>query len=108
MLSLRYCIVAREISVSITSLDADIPEENVMVTLKDILVFSTGTDRVPPGGFYTQPKISFLSPDPSQVLATASTCELCLRLLTIYADNAEKFEDYFTFSLKGYIGFGTV
>ena len=76
------------------------------LTLEEILVFCTGIDRIPIGGFHTKPAIKFSNNN--EVLATASTCELVLRLPTIHANDPVKFEEKFILSPKGHIGFGTV
>ena len=77
------------------------------VLLEDILIFCTGTDRIPPGGFSSTPKIQFIH-DFGETLATASTCDLTLRTPTCYHYNADKFDDKMILSLKGHIGFGRV
>ena len=74
------------------------------VTLEDILLFCTGTTKVPPDGFHTKPTICFCD----DMLATASTCDLILRIPTAFYNNSEKFEEMFVWSLKGHIGFGSV
>ena len=75
-------------------------------TLDEVLVFFTGTDRVPPLGFSKPLTVSFLV-DEKEMFATASTCDLQLRLPTRYSDyNA--FADAMVLSLKGNDGFGGV
>ena len=56
------------------------------VMLEDILLFCTGTTKVPPGGFHTKPSIYF-SHNFDCVLATASTCDFVLRLPTVFDNN---------------------
>ena len=77
--------------------------------LSDILVFFTGADRIPPGGFSKkspyEPKLKFLHDD-DEPLATASTCDLILRLPVKYHNDPEKFEEMMILSFKGYQGFG--
>lgn len=73
-------------------------------TIGDVLVFFTGTDRVPPLGFEKPPTVSFLHQD--AIFATASTCDVRLRLPTKYADNLEGFKQAMFTSLKNNDGFG--
>uniref|UniRef100_A0A1X7TLK9 Uncharacterized protein n=1 Tax=Amphimedon queenslandica TaxID=400682 RepID=A0A1X7TLK9_AMPQE len=61
------------------------------VTLEDILLFCTATTKVPPAGFYTKPTICFSG----DLLATARTCDLILRIPTAIYDNSEKFAEMF-------------
>ena len=62
---------------------------------------------MPPGGFHTKPNICF-SHNSDCVLATASTCDLVLRLPTVFGNNSYKFEEMLVLSFKGYEGFGKV
>ena len=71
-----------------------------------MLVFFTGTDRVPPLGFSKPLTVSFLL-DEKEMFATASTCDLQLRLPTRYGDY-NSFADAMVLSLKGNDGFGGV
>ncbi len=73
---------------------------------KDILIFCTGTDKIPSGGFHLTPTVSFLHDD-QDTLATASTCDLSLWLPVIYDDQIA-FNEMFTLCLKGSVGFGKV
>lgn len=72
------------------------------VLLKDLLIFVTGTDRIPPGGFHHVPEIWFLHKS-VDVLCTSSTCDLVLRIPVLFHCNEEKFQEMMTLSLKGYI-----
>ena len=76
-------------------------EVEEQVTLKDILVFFTGAAREPPTGFTVQPKLLFVG----EHLATASTCDLRLRL-PVNHQTYEQFKSYFILSLKGHDGLG--
>ena len=71
----------------------------------DVLAFCSGADRIPPLGFGKQPKIEFLRQ--GYKLATASTCDIVLRLPTIHGDY-ESFKDAIIMSLKDNDGFGGV
>ncbi len=79
----------------------------VPCSLEDILVFFSGTDRVPPLGFDVHPSVTFLY-DKKLKFATASTCSLQLRLPTCQVDNYSKFKEDMILSLKGNDGFGGV
>lgn len=60
-----------------------IEEEEVRVTFDDLLMFATGTNRIPPLGFDPVPTLAFLH-DPvngvKRVFPEANTCGLILRL----------------------------
>ena len=75
-------------------------EDGVPLTLKDILIFFTGTDREPPAGFYPEPTMTFSDED----LATASTCGM--RLVLPIKHNYSQFKSKMILSLKGHDGFG--
>ena len=75
--------------------------------LEDVLVFFSGAERVPPCGFGdTNPSLVFLHDD-KQVLPTASTCNLELRLPTRHG-NFNRFKDAMVLAVKGHDGFGEV
>ena len=69
----------------ILSFNADnLASDECTVTLAKILMFATGAEQVPPGGFPHPPTINFNS---ENHYATASTCTLILTLPTKhYAD----------------------
>lgn len=71
------------------------------VTLEDLLIFFSGTDREPPLGFHPDPKLAFSDED----LATASTCDLRI-CLPIKHTTYEQFKTKMILSLKGHDGFG--
>ena len=75
--------------------------------MEDVLVFISGADRVPPLGFSTKSKISFVHNQTAK-FCTASTCNIHLRLPTIHGDNYEAFRDAMIMSLKDNDGFGGV
>ena len=52
-------------------------------TIEDVLIFFTGTDRIPPSGFDKEPTIHFIH-DESAKFCTASTCDIQLCLPTKY------------------------
>ena len=75
------------------------------VTLEQILIFFTGTDREPPLGFPKQPELHFLR---HGVLATASTCDLILRLPINFHNEYNRFKEMLIESLVSSEGFGSV
>ena len=70
-------------------------------------MFFTGTDRIPPMGFGKQLTVTFLL-NPKDKFATASTCDLQLRLPIGYSSDLNAFMDAMTLSLNGNDGFGGV
>ena len=81
-------------------------KEEAGCTLEDVLVFFSGAERIPPCGFGdTSPLLIFLHEN--QVLPTASTCDLQLRLPTMHADFT-KFKDAMVLGIKSNDGFGEV
>nr|XP_055049529.1 G2/M phase-specific E3 ubiquitin-protein ligase-like isoform X1 [Misgurnus anguillicaudatus] len=74
--------------------DAVLPwNENIQITLEDVLMFSTGTNRIPPHGFDELPTLGFLHADKEQrQFPEANTCGLILRL-PIHS-SYEKFNEY--------------
>ena len=73
------------------------------VTLEQILIFFTATDREPPLGFPKQPELQFL---PKGILATASTCDLVLRLPTMFHNSYSEFREMLIESVVSSEGFG--
>ena len=73
------------------------------MTPEDILIFFTGADREPPLGFPKLPELHFLH---SGMLATASTCDLILRLPIQFYNNYSKFKEIMIESLISSEGFG--
>lgn len=67
------------------------------ITLEDILVFTTGADKIPPLGFDVQPKISFLHND--SLYPTANTCGLELFLPTKHKTYGE-FKQHVLFGIS--------
>lgn len=68
-----------------------------------MLIFFTGTDREPPLGFPKHPQLIFLH---TGILATASTCDLILRIPTVFHNNYLAFRDMMVESLVSSEGFG--
>ena len=103
-----FFVTAGEIIVEMESL-SEHGHVSEPLLLSDILAFFTGADRIPPEGFSTKPpcdpKLKFLHDD-DEPLATASTCDLILRLPVKYHNDPEKFEEMMILSFKGYKGFG--
>ena len=81
-------------------------EGSIAAGLEDVLTFFTGADRVPPLGFPKPPQLHFVH-DKTCTLATASTCDLVLRLPTCHAAY-EEFQEKMILSFRGHGGFGVV
>ena len=75
-------------------------------TLEDVLVFFSGANHIPPLGFDVKPTLGFVNFS-TATLPTASTCDLQLRLPSVYKDYC-KFKDAMILGLKGNDGFGGV
>ena len=71
----------------------------VNCTLRDVLVFCSGSDHIPPAGFCSVPSINFLL-SKSELLPTASTCDLTIRLPTSHKDY-RKFTEYMVLGVRG-------
>ena len=82
-------------------------EGNIDCGVDDVLVFFSGADRVPPLGFSTKPKVSFLYSQ-SLKLCTSSTCDIRLRLPTSHKEDYQSFKDAMILSFKNNDGFGGV
>ena len=70
-----------------------------------MLIFFSGASQVPPLGFDKHPAIAF---NHEGLLATASTCDLQLRLPVIHEPSYQNFRDALILSIKGNDGFGGV
>ena len=70
-------------------------------------MFSTGDDDVPPLGFENKPSIVWLYGSTVK-FATASTCDVQLRLPTCHGDDYAAFNEAMIMSLKDNGGFGGV
>ncbi len=75
-----------------------------------MLKFTSGADRLPPLGFEKTPKVEFL-PVYDQFgfvrkFATASTCDITLRLPTCHGESYNLFKESMIMSLKDNDGFG--
>ena len=82
-----------------------ITEDDVQVSLKDVLIFFSGANAVPPLGFPRPPSLHFIhGPSP---LPTASTCSLELHLPTIHSNYAA-FKEAMITGIMGHGGFGMV
>ena len=69
------------------------------------MVFLLGSNRVPPVGFGKTPAVVFIH-DPIRKLATASTCDLQLRLLVGHGSYYESFKVDMVLSVRCNDGFG--
>ena len=81
-------------------------EGDLECDLADLLVFVSGSSRVPPTGFHRTPVIEFQH-DHSAILPTASTCEISIHIPTCITDY-QLFKDNMVLALKGNDGFGIV
>ena len=72
------------------------------VTLKDVLVFFSGADAIPPLGFPREPSLVFIHN--SLPLPTASTCALELRIPTVHTEYST-FKDAMITGVMGHGGF---
>lgn len=75
ILKYLYCILC---SNYVLANDAVETQES---TLKDLLIFATGVDSIPPLGFPTKPVLTFLHSEDKYPLA--NTCALQLKLPTV-------------------------
>lgn len=74
-------------------------------SLEDVLVFFSGAACIPPLGFEKDPILTF---NRGCRLATASTCDLQLRIPTIHGNDYPSFREAMILSFKGNDGFGGV
>ena len=81
-------------------------EGDLECDLADLLVFVSGSSRVPPTGFHRTPVIEFQH-DHSAILPTASTCEISIHIPTCITDY-QLFKDNMVLALKGNDGSGIV
>ncbi len=70
-----------------------------------MLVFLSGSSHVPPVGFGKKPSVVFVH-DNFRKFATASTCDLQLRLPVCHGSDYPKFKQDMILSIKGNDGFG--
>ena len=78
--------------------------EGTGITLRDILIFVTGANQVPPMGFDQPLKIQFVE---GHRLPSASTCSLTLHVPREIIEYGN-FKEKFTLSILGAHGFGNV
>ena len=74
-------------------------------SVEDVMVFFSGTNHILPTGFAKSPTVMFTH-DPQRRLATASTCDLQLRLPVCHGTDYERFKHDIILSVKGNDGFG--
>ncbi|XP_077863811.1 LOW QUALITY PROTEIN: G2/M phase-specific E3 ubiquitin-protein ligase-like [Saccoglossus kowalevskii] len=86
----------------------DIEECESPVSLKDIIVFATGLDDIPPLGFSPSPTLEFNEgkEDTNMVLPMANTCSNILRIPLV--KSYKIFKDSMKFGLQNSAGFGRV
>ena len=78
---------------------------DIQCSLEEVLIFCSGADSVPVGGFNKKIDIVFLGDN--EILPTASTCSLVMRIPTCHNSN-EKFNEMMLLGLQGGIEFGSV
>jgi len=83
--------------------DATDPVEEI--TLEDVIVFFSGSDKIPPLGFPRSPTLNFSQ---DNLYPTASTCALVLTLPTQYGRQYDSFKDAMTVGFKFHGGFGNI
>ena len=71
--------------------------DDVPCNIEDVLVFCSGSEQVPPLGYEKPPTIAF---EYQSVLATASTCDIQLRLPICHGTNYSSFRNAIIESLK--------
>ncbi len=80
----------------------------ISCTLKDLLVFFSGAERIPPLGFDSEaPSIVFLHDSKSR-FPTTSTCSIQFRIPISHGDQYQSFKDDFLLAIFGNDGFGGV
>ncbi|OWF45467.1 G2/M phase-specific E3 ubiquitin-protein ligase [Mizuhopecten yessoensis] len=79
----------------------DLEDGDDELSLKDLLVFATGADVVPPLGFQPEPSLEFAE----GLYPLANTCAMVLRLPTI--DNYQNFKANMIFGIANAPAFGT-
>ena len=95
--------ILSDLSLIILFLEGD----STSCSLKDLLVFVSGADRIPPLGFGKSPSIVFVHTE-GRILPTASTCEIQLRLPTAHGSDYQRFKEMMIMALKSHDGFGGV
>ena len=70
----------------------------LVCTLKDVLIFFTGSDSIPPFG-----KVDF----EASKLPQSSTCDYLLRIPTEHSDY-ESLKEFFQLGVLGHDGFGVI
>ena len=92
---------------------ADVEKALLGLTYSDLLFFSTGIERTPPGGFPAgeQPSLGFLHGTPTNnrfnysLLPKANTCLMQLLLPTLHP-SYDKFEEAMVMGVKNTQGYG--
>lgn len=74
------------------------------MSLKDILMFLTGSDEVPPCGFDVKPVLQFTE---CNRMPESSTCSITLTLSLVHSDY-EVFKDKMDFAIPNGYGFGRI
>ena len=69
-------------------------------SVEDVIIFFSGSNRVPPTGFTKEPTVLFVH-DQQSKLATSSTCDLELRLPVSHGSDYESFQEDMILSMKG-------
>ncbi len=74
-------------------------------SVKDVMIFLSGSATVPPAGFAKKPTVTFLH-ESRRKFATASTCDLQFRLPVCHDNDYNSFKDSMILSFKCNDGFG--
>ena len=91
--------------VALFILCTDKDDDDLNISLSDILHFMTGSSRIPPAGSHEIPSILFTD---DNCLPVASTCDLSLTLSRKYGLlTYEQFKDKMTFAIQNSFGYGT-
>ena len=91
-------------SLPIHTAEAEESPQEGTPSIKDVFIFLTGCDTVPPLGFQgTDCEIDF---DSEAVVPTVSTCSLTMRLPRTLPLDFEQFKEKMTFYILGSQGFG--
>ena len=76
-----------------------------LIALDDVMIFFSGSDKLPPLGFPKKPSLHFNS---TNIYPTASTCALELTLPSKYGTNYDAFKAAMFVGLKYHGGFGNL
>ena len=84
----------------------EIKDEQFCITFENVLGFATGSQGIPPMGFWPVPQIQFQWDSDSQ-FPTANTCANCLNLPTSCI-SYDSFKEKMVMAIINGVGFGQV